>query len=407
MSEHQAAPLGGAPISRTEFIALMAMLAGTIAFSIDAMLPALPDIAAATGAIDNREQFIITAFVLGTGLGTFVTGPISDAVGRQKVAIAGSVIYSIAALVAAVSNSLEVILAARVVQGFGAAGPRVAVLSIIRDLYSGRQMAKIVSFVMIVFALVPTIAPSLGAAMLLVFDWHAIFVSFAIFSIISVVWMLMRLPETLPPEKRRPLRWDTLKSGTREVMTNRTVILSIVAQSLAFGTLFGALSASQSMFDQAFDRAESFPLWFGGIAAVSATGGFLNASIVERLGMRSVVGWAFAGLSALSIFFVVLFVAGVLSGPLAFPLFILFQTVVFFNAGLTIGNLNALALEPVGHIAGLAASLVTASATIFGALLAAPVTLLFDATMLPLVGPIGLMAILGTLTVRAIPTVRD
>lgn len=392
-----------ANIGRVEFIALMAMLAGTVAFSIDAMLPALPEIAADTGASENSVQFVITSFVFGMGIGTLFSGPLSDAFGRRPVIVAGAIVYSVAALVAATSQTLEVILIARAVQGIGAAGPRVATLSIIRDMHSGRQMAKIVSFVMIVFALIPTIAPSLGALILLVADWHGIFVSFAVFSAVSVAWLLTRLPETLPPERRRPFSVAAIRSGAVEIAGRRDVVLAILVQSLVFGILFGTLSSSQPMFDMTFGRGDSFPLWFGGIALVSTSGGFLNAAIVEKIGMRRVVQSAFLALSGVSLAFIVAISAELIPASLMFFAFVLWQTAIFTSTGLTIGNLNALALEPLGHIAGLAASIVTATATILGALVAAPVSAIFDGSVPNVVAPVALMAFAGYGLMRLMP----
>ena len=191
------APAPGArpAISRAELVALLAMLAATIAFSIDAMLPVLPDIAGALTPDDpNRAQLVIAAFVLGMGVGTLLAGPLSDAYGRHAVAVGGALVYTGAALYCVVAPSIEALLAARLAQGLGAAGPRVVALAITRDLFSGRQMARIVSFVMTVFALVPVIAPTMGAAIAWAFGWRAIFLSFAVFSVVSVAWLLLRQP---------------------------------------------------------------------------------------------------------------------------------------------------------------------------------------------------------------------
>ncbi|NNL72836.1 MAG: MFS transporter, partial [Silicimonas sp.] len=193
MPADTAAGTARSPISRVELIALMGMLTATVAFSIDAMLPALPEIGVALNPAEpQRAQLVIAAFVLGLGVGTLFTGPLSDAFGRRPVAVAGAVIYSAAALYAATADSLDAVLVARAVQGLGAAGPRVVTLAIIRDLFAGRQMARITSYVMMVFTLVPVLAPSLGAGIAWAFGWRAIFLSFAVFSFISITWLLLR-----------------------------------------------------------------------------------------------------------------------------------------------------------------------------------------------------------------------
>ncbi|MEK6217379.1 MAG: MFS transporter [Boseongicola sp.] len=371
-------------ITRVELIALLAMLMATVAFSIDAMLPVLPGIADALSPdAPNRAQLVIATFVVGMGLGTLIAGPLSDAYGRRPIAVAGAVIYIVGALLAALAPTLEMMLAARALQGLGAAGPRIVALALTRDLFSGREMARIVSFVMMVFTLVPVIAPSMGAAIAWAFGWRAIFVSFAVFSIISVAWLLFRQPETLPPERRRPFRAHELWAGATEVARNTQVMWSIAVQTMILAMLFITLMSSQQIFDLTFDRGDSFPIWFGAIAAVSASASLLNAFVVVRLGMRLVVRWALIGLFAITLIFVFTLTMLDLPPGAAFAMYIIWQTAVFYMAGLGIGNMNALAMEPMGHIAGMAASIISASATVLSVMLAAPISLSFDGTPLP------------------------
>ncbi|MDJ0820981.1 MAG: multidrug effflux MFS transporter [Paracoccaceae bacterium] len=388
------------PIHRVEFIALMAMMFSTIAFSIDAMLPALPEIGAALTPEDvNQAQLVITSFVLGMGIGTLFTGPLSDRFGRRPVIVAGVGLYIISALVAAVAQTLELLLLARVFQGLGAAGPRVVALAIIRDLYAGRIMAQIMSFVMIVFSLVPALAPSLGAVIIALSGWRSVFIAFVVFGSVSVIWMLARLPETLPKESRRPFRLDALWAAVVEMVRHPVVGLSIAVQSLCFGMLFSMLSSTQQIFDITFDRSASFPLWFGGIAVVAASASFLNAALVVRLGMARLVTAMLAVQVALSAGMVAILLGGVSGLPL-FAAFVLWQTSVFFQAGMTIGNLNAIAMEPMGHIAGTAASVIGSIATVMAVVFAVPVGLMFDGTPLPLAVGILAEAILALLLMR-------
>lgn len=372
------------PMSRAEFIALMAMLAATVAFSIDAMLPSLPHIAADLRSADaGRVQLVITSFVLGTGVGTFFTGPLSDTFGRKPVMVGGALIYIGACLAAWQAQSLEALLAARVVQGLGAAGPRVVAQAVIRDRFSGRMMARVTSFVMTVFTLVPAIAPTIGAGIAALAGWRAIFLAFVLFSAISIVWLLVRLPETLAPENRRPLRLRPLLQALREVLGTPTTRLCIVILSLAFGMLFGALSYAQPVFDLVFGLNDSFPFWFGGIAVVAGTSGLLNARLVVRTGMRPLLKANFAAQVVMSGGMALAWMAGLSEGALL-AVYVLWTTSIFFQAGMTIGNLNALALEPLGHVAGMAASVVSALSTVIAVLLAAPLSLIFDGTPLPL-----------------------
>ncbi len=384
-------------MSKPEFIALIAMMFATIAFSIDSMLPALPEIGAELSPDDvNRAQLILTAFVLGMGLGTFFTGPLSDAFGRKRVIVAGSAIYVAAALLAWASSSIEVVLAARVLQGLGAAAPRVVALAIVRDLYKGREMARLMSIAMMIFTIFPAIAPALGAGIIALSGWRGIFLAFVLFSALTMLWMGLRLDEPLPPERRRPFRLPLLWGAVREMLAHPTVRLSIMAQTLSMGMLFTMLVMVQPVYDVIYGRADSFPFWFGAVALVSGSGSVLNAWAVVRLGMRRMVTWSMAAQVLLSAT-----VLGLsLAGQGAFWLFVAWQGSVFFIAGTTLGNLNAIAMEPMGHIAGMAASVIGAIATVSAAAIVSPIGLIFDGTLLPLAGAILVMSAIGLALMR-------
>ncbi len=376
-------------ISRTEFVALCAMMFATIAFSIDAMLPALPTIGQELSPNDlNKAQLIVTSFVLGMGLGTFFTGPLSDHFGRKPVLMGGALVYSICAFIGWFSQSLEMVLLARFFQGVGAAGPRIDTMAMIRDLFSGREMARIVSFAMMIFTIVPAIAPSLGAVIIAFAGWRGVFISFIVFSVISVLWIGLRLPEPLPETQRRRFGLTQLTDGIIEMWRMPTVRVTVIVQALCFAGLFGMISSVQQVYDTTFGRAETFPLWFGAIALVSGSASLLNASLVMRLGMRFLITFSL-GMQIVFCALMLLCALILPMGNLLFAVFVIWQTSVFFMVGMTLGNLNSIAMEPLGHMAGTAASVMGAFATILGGAMAIPIGLAFDGTVVPLAFGIG------------------
>lgn len=390
--------------SQTEFIAMMALLFATIALSIDAMLPALPDIAAELSPADsNKALLIISSFFFGMGFGTFVAGPVSDALGRKPVICACAAIYGVATVLCYFAPSLEMLLAARVLQGIGAAAPRVVGMAMVRDLYKGRDMARIVSFVMMIFMIVPALAPLLGQGILLFGNWRTIFAALLVFGIIASAWVLLRQPETLSVEARRPFRLGLLWQSTVEISRHRIVLISTLCQGLGSACLLSTVSSQQGIFEQTFGRVATFPMWFGFIALCAASGSLLNSRIVMRMGMRRVITTTYAAQVAFTLLILALDATGLMPAALVFPAHILWSISVFAMMGLTQGNLSAMAMEDLGHIAGFAASMITALSTVLASLLAVPVGLAFDGTQIPLM--VG-VAVFSSLALALILTVR-
>ncbi|WP_102223292.1 multidrug effflux MFS transporter [Acidimangrovimonas sediminis] len=387
-----------------EFIAMIAMLFATVAFSIDSMLPALPEIAQElTPGDENRAQLILTAFVFGMGAGTFFAGPLSDALGRKRTILGGVALYMLGAALASIAQSLDLMIAARMLQGLGAAAPRVVALALVRDLHTGRQMARIMSFAMMIFTTVPAIAPALSTGIIAAFGWRGIFGAFITFSAIAALWLALRRAETLEPADRRPLRAGKLFSGAREVLSNRVVCTSIAVQTLIFASLFATISSVQQIYDTTFGLRDSFPYWFALTAILSGAGGFVNARLVVRLGMRWMVTTTLACQIVSSATMTLLFASGILPDALAFPVFFLWITGVFLMMGLVMGNLNALALEPMGHIAGMAASVVGSVSTVIAVLIAAPIGLAFNGTPVPLMASITVLVVLAFSLMKTMP----
>ena len=373
------------PLSQGEFVALIAALFATIAISIDAMLPALPEIAATLSPdAPNRAQLVVTSFVFGMGFGTLFAGPLSDAFGRKPVIMLSAGIYVVAAIACYVAPTLETLLIARLVMGIGAAGPRTVSIAMVRDLFAGREMARIMSFVMMVFTLIPAVAPLMGQGIIALAGWKAIFLVYVAFAAIVMTWMSLRQPETLAVAARRPLTAALLLGAVRELFSHRIVMVSLVAQTLTLASLFATLSSMQGIFEVRFDRASSFPLWFGFIALISVAGSVINARVVVRVGMRRILNATYAAVLGLSVVLLAMIWGDVMPEVLAFPAHLLWSIALFAMMGLSMGNLNALAMEPVGHIAGLASSVISAIATVGSVILAVPVGQAFDGTVVPL-----------------------
>ena len=379
-----------------EFVVMMAMLFASIALSIDAMLPALPAIAAemSPGA-ENRVQLVIGLFFAGMGFGTLVAGPVSDAIGRKLTLLICAATFLVGAALCAVSPSLNWLLAARFLQGLGASGPRSVGMAMVRDLHKGRDMARIVSLVMMIFALVPAVAPLMGQAILLIGNWRLIFVAFIVFATFANLWVALRQPETLAPAARRRLSPGLLLAAARELVSHRLALISVLCQSLSLACLVATLSSQQGIFDQHFGRAASFPAWFAVIALCSILGSFVNSRMVVRIGMRGMVIWTYGGQLALTAVVLGLTVTGLMPEALAFPAHILWSIGIFAMMGLTMGNLNAMAMEDLGHIAGFAASVITATSTVLSVLIAVPVGLAFNGTAVPLMTGVALFAALA------------
>ncbi|MFQ5439524.1 MAG: multidrug effflux MFS transporter [Paracoccaceae bacterium] len=375
----------GRALPFAEFVVLIALMFSMIAFGTDAMLPALPRIAGDLGLSDvNRAQLVITSFILGTGLGQLLTGPLSDSLGRKPVITGGLLFFMLGCVLAMQAPTLGWMLVARIMQGIGVSAPRTVTLAMVRDQYAGRLMARVMSIAMVLFVLVPAVAPLIGQSIAHSFGWRAIFLSFILFALVGAFWLNLRQPETLAPERRRPLRAATYGAAAREVLGSRVVMTYTLVLGAGLGALFGYLSSAQQIYVETFGAGTDFPFYFAAIALVSGSSGFVNALLVMRLGMRLLAIIAISGLLVVSVAFALILWKGDLGPDALFRLFLLWSVITFFAPGLTFGNLNALAMEPMGHVAGMASAIVGAVGTMLGAAIAVPIGLAFDGTPMPL-----------------------
>lgn len=341
--------------SQLEFVALMAALMSVVALAIDALLPALDIIGIAIGTenvVDN--QLLITMMFLGLGIGPLIFGPISDATGRKPVVYAGFALFLAASVLCVSAENLTMMIIGRVLQGIGLSAPRTIAIAIIRDLFSGDYMARIMSFVTVVFILVPVIAPALGQLILDSYNWQGIFYVQVLISFIVMLWFWKRQPETLPTEKRVRFSFRVFKTGFTEVIRYKTTMGYTIISGLVVGSFFVYLSASQQIFQLQYGLEDAFPIIFAGLSIAIGSAIFLNGTLVLKYGMEKIITTSLFAFFGVSVLYVLLFMSG--SNP---PLFLLliFFSLQFFSIGFLFGNLRALAMQPVGHIAGIAAAI--------------------------------------------------
>jgi DHA1 family bicyclomycin/chloramphenicol resistance-like MFS transporter len=393
---HDPSPAVPRGFAFAEFVTLIAVLMALTALSIDVMLVALPAIAGSFAvATANGQQLVITAYLIGFAAGQPVYGPLSDRFGRKPILTVGLVVFAFGSVAAFLAPGFGWLLAARVLQGFGAAAPRVVAVAVVRDLFSGRDMARVMSFAMMVFIVIPIVAPSLGAAILGIAEWHAIFIFLVVMAVLALVWSTVRLPETRPPADTVDLSRRALGHAFATVVGQRRTVGYTVASGFLFGSLMAYVASAQQIFVEVYGLGDSFPLIFGAVASAMVLASFANTRLVGRLGMRRISHVALVGFVAAPL---AMALAGFPEHP---PLLLmgLFFAVAFFTFGLMFPNFNAMAMEPVGHVAGMASSFIGFYTTAASALLGWIVGQAFDGTVRPLV--IGFV-VLGGAAVAAV-----
>jgi len=380
----------GRPMLGTgEFVPLIALLMALVALSIDAMLPALPDIGNDLGAAQrNDAQLVVTALFLGLGFGQILFGPLSDYIGRKPAICAGLALFLAGCIVSILAPSFEAMLAGRVLQGVGVAAPRIVSVALVRDQYEGRRMARIMSFAMAVFILVPTLAPALGQGLLWVADWRAIFIMLFATAAIAGIWLLLRQPETLPAERRMPFSLRALAQSALEVLRSRQAVGYTLAIGFIFSPFIAYLSTAQQIFQDAYGVGALFPAYFAALALSFGVTSLVNSHLVMRYGMRRLSDLAAIGVTLVSL--------ASWGGVFAFDglpplwMFIVSLMLVFGGVGLIFGNLNALAMQPLGHIAGVGAALVALISTLVSVPLGGVIGYTFDGTLYALLGSFAL-----------------
>jgi DHA1 family bicyclomycin/chloramphenicol resistance-like MFS transporter len=381
------------PMGGFEFVAFIAALMAVNALGVDLMLPALADIGRDLAiATANERQWIVTAYIFGFGLGQIVYGPLTDRYGRKRVLLAALAAFVAAAVFAAGSGSFAALLGARVLQGVTSASSRVLSVAIVRDRFSGRPMARTLSIAQMIFFIFPILAPTLGSAILAFGPWRLIFYSLAGYALVVLAWTTFRFAETLPVSRRIPISLAALRQSYRLTLTDRFSIGYAACGALTFGGIVAFVSASQQIFVDEFHAGDKFTILFAVCAFSMGCAAFANSRLVERLGMRLISQSAVIGLIVLSL----AHVAVIASGRETLYTYIPFQALSMTCIALCGTNFGAMAMEPVGHIAGTASSVQGFISSVGAVAVASVIGQSYNGTTLPLA--IGYLGIgLGTL----------
>ncbi|MCO5065603.1 MAG: multidrug effflux MFS transporter [Rhizobiaceae bacterium] len=379
-------------IPRWEFIAICAGLMALNALAIDIMLPGLQQIGASLGVEnENHRQYVISAYFGGMAAALLLFGPLSDRFGRRKPLLVGLTIYIFAALCAAFAPTFETLLTMRFIQGVGAASTRVIAVSMVRDRFGGRAMAEVMSLIFMVFMIIPVLAPSVGQLVMLFAEWHMIFVVMAVIASTITAWTFFRMPETQHPEDRRSIELRSILQGFGIVLSNRIALGYTFASTIIFGALFGFVNSAQQIYVGIYQLGVWFPVVFAGIAGMMAFSSFLNSRLVGKFGMRRLSHGALTGFIVVSLIWLV----WSLTGPVPLPVFVVLFGAAMFQFGWIGSNFNAIAMEPLGHIAGTAASIQGFMQTLGGGLIGAFIGQQFDGTVTPLAAGFAGVGLIG------------
>lgn len=379
-----------------EFIAMMAFMTSLLALSIDAMLPALPAIGADLGApAVASTQLIITVLVLGLALGQLFFGPLSDAIGRKPSIMTGLLLFAVGSCLSLLAESMFVMLLGRFLQGFGVSGPRIVGQALIRDQFTGRAMARVMSFIMMVFILVPMLAPAFGALVMWLAHWRMIFAFFIVFSVIVGLWFGWRQPETLTVSRRSKMTVNNLKQSLQFFFRQKASVWFTAASGFVFAGFLTYLSSSQVIFVDIYQTDQLFPLYFAILAGAVGLASVVNSQLVMRLGMRTLSFVAVVGF--VMCFLGLWMIAGFYQGVPNLSVFMSGGFIGFFCIGILFGNINALAMQPLGDIAGIGAALVGSLSNVISVFFAVIMGFLQNQTLYPVLAAFviyGLMTLL-------------
>lgn len=388
--------------SNVEFIIVLSMLMSLTALSIDAILPALSFLADEFGITNpNDRQLVISVIFLGQALGQVFFGPLSDRIGRKTTMYLGYGVFAIGSLISFFSTSFTMMLLGRILQGLGVSSPRAVSLALVRDRFEGVAMARIMSFVMTVFILVPIVAPTFGQAVLTLAGWRNIFSITLVFATLTIIWFALRIPETLAPENRRPFSFRRIIASLREIFGIRAAVGYTLASGLVYGVFVGYLNSAQQIFQEQYQLGGIFTLVFAMISFSLGFASTLNARLVVRYGMEKLVAWALSSQFVLVAVFLGI-IALLHAQPPLWGL-ITFLMLYFFCTGILFGNINSLAMQPLGHLAGIGSGVVGSVSTLISMVLGTVIGRYYNQTIFPLLIGMLVLSGLSILIVRWVP----
>ncbi len=378
--------------SFVEFVIIISLMMSLTAFSIDSLLPSLHQISSELGVRNpNDRQLVVSVFYFGMALGQLFFGPLSDHTGRKKAIYIGYAGYIIGAIISATAMNFTVLLLGRLLQGLGVSSPRGVSLAVVRDQYSGNRMARVMSFAMTVFILVPTIAPTIGQAILSLVNWRGNFVAFIVFALISFIWFAVRMPETLVPENHIRFTGKRILLSIDEIVKNRFAFGFTLASGCVYGVFVSYLNSSQQILQEQYGLGHLFPLFFAMIALSLGLASFMNSRLVLRFGMLRLVQWALQA----QIILAVIFFAILLGLPGQPPLWglLTFFMLFYFCTGVLFGNINSLAMQPLGHLAGIGSGVVGSFSMLIAMVFGTIIGRAYNGTIFPIV--IGMIVLTG------------
>lgn len=392
--------------SLPEFVVLMALITSLVAISIDAVLPALPSIAQDLAVSDYRQtQWVITSIVLGMSFGQLLFGPLSDSFGRKFAITSGVVLFSIGSILAMSANSLTMLIIGRVLQGVGVSGPRIASMALVRDKYIGDQMARVMSFIMMVFIIVPMLAPIIGQWILHLWGWQAIFAFVMGLAIVATLWLNIRQPETLAESSRRPFHISSIFETAIRVLKNPRVLGFSIVAGLIFGALLSYVSSAQAIFQDIYHLGDTFPYYFATLASGIGLASLANSKLVVHFGSLRL---SIIGLSGMFLLSSALLIMALVNGgvpPLS--VFMVLGFTVFFCIGILFGNINALAMVPLGRMAGIGAAVIGSVSNIVAVPVAGAVGWFFNDTLIPIASGLCLCAMTSLLILFSVRHKND